>query len=142
MELPLSELEKPQDDDLARLPRVSLGALFMPAVWGPAHGQWVTILFYPLWIFADSCFVNGVLLGGLAAVLAVTVFIGMALITVFYARTAGRRAYLRVAGRIPLERYLRYERIWAFASLAIALLFFALATWYNLTIRLPQGITW
>ena len=36
------------------LPPINLGALFMPPIWGPAHGIWVTILFYPMWLFADN----------------------------------------------------------------------------------------
>ena len=36
------------------LPPINLGALFMPPIWGPAHGIWVTILFYPIWLSADN----------------------------------------------------------------------------------------
>jgi hypothetical protein len=127
------------ETNLARLPRLNLGALFMPAVWGPAHGQWVAIIFYPLWIFADSCFCNAIFFGGVALALAITVFIGMVLVTVFFALTAGKPAYARVAHRVSIERYLKRERIWIFVSLAIAVLFFILATWYNISVRLPAG---
>jgi len=127
-------------DALARLPRISLGALFMPAVWGPAHGQWIAILFYPLWIFADTSFSNAILYGGFAIPLAVTVFIGTALIMLFFAATAGKQAYLRVASSIPLERFLKQERIWVFVSLGIAIVFLVLATWYNIAFRIPAGM--
>ena len=43
---------------LQGVPRVNIGALFMPPIWGAAHGMWATIIFYPLWIVADTCFVN------------------------------------------------------------------------------------
>ena len=132
MGLPLTDFE----ENLKRLPRISLGALFMPAVWGPAHGQWLAIIFYPLWIFADTCFCNALLYGGLAIPLAVTVFLGTVAITVFFAATAGKHAYLRVAERVPIDRYLKRERIWIVVSLVIALVFIVLATWYNLNFRL------
>ena len=38
------------------LPPINLGALFMPPIWGPANGIWITILYYPLWLFADNLF--------------------------------------------------------------------------------------
>ena len=38
------------------LPRVNLGALLMAPVWGPAHGIWASILFYPAWLVADNAF--------------------------------------------------------------------------------------
>ena len=38
---------------LKGLPRVNIGALVMPGIWGPAHGFWACILFYPLMIFID-----------------------------------------------------------------------------------------
>lgn len=125
--------------DLEKLPAVNWGALFMPAVWGPAHGQWITILFYPLWIFADSCLLNAVFYGGFTIVLAVTVVLGTAGLMIFFARTVGQKAYLRVAHKTTLEDYLRRERIWVVVSILIALLFIGLATWYNVVIRLPLG---
>ena len=38
---------------LEGLPRVNIGALVMPGIWGPVHGFWACILFYPLMIFVD-----------------------------------------------------------------------------------------
>ena len=124
---------------LSQLPKLNLGALLLPPVWGPAHGQLVTVLFYPLWLLADTCFVNAVFFGGLSLILAVTVFLGTAALTLFYARTAGRTAYLRVADRVTLPRYLARERVWALACGFLALVFLGLASWYNLAIRLPAG---
>jgi uncharacterized membrane protein YdbT with pleckstrin-like domain len=123
--------------ELDKLPRINYGALFMPAIWGPAHGQWVTILFYPIWIFADNCIASAVRYGGLLAiVLAAIVVAGTAAVTLLYASTAGRKAYLRVAHKMTRERYLARERVWAVASALIALLFLGFATWYNLTVVL------
>lgn len=123
--------------DLSELPAINWGALFMPAVWGPAHGSWLTILFYPLWIFADNCLVSGIQYGGVAAVASAVVFLGTAAVMIMYARTAGQKAYLRVAHKLTMQQYLKRERIWTFVSLAIALVFIGFATWYNLSYTLP-----
>ena len=131
--------ERHQANEVPGLPKFNLGALFLPPIWGPAHGQLVTVLFYPLWFLADTCFVNAVFFGGLAIVLAVVVFLGTAALTLFYARTAGRPAYLRVAEKIPLRRYLARERVWALVCGLLAVLFLVLASWYNLAVRLPAG---
>ena len=133
-------MEEPQQEiDYSGLPRINWGALFMPAIWGPAHGQWITILFYPLWLFADTSLTTAVFYGGFTIALAATVLLGTAAVTVFYARTAGYKAYQRVANRMTLQKYLARERIWTVVSILIALLFIGLATWYNLAIRLPAG---
>lgn len=51
------------DEQIAReekflegIPRLNIGALFLPPIWGPAHGMWAAILFYPIWLFADNTF--------------------------------------------------------------------------------------
>ncbi|MEG0459959.1 MAG: viscotoxin-A3, partial [Gordonibacter sp.] len=41
---------------LEGIPRLNIGALFLPPIWGPAHGFWASILFYPVWLFADNTF--------------------------------------------------------------------------------------
>jgi len=136
----LSPGTEPAEIDYSGLPKINLGALFMPAVWGPAHGQWISILFYPLWLFADTSITNAVLFGGFTYALAASVILGTAALTIFYARTVGYKAYARVAHKVTKEQYLARERKWAVASLLIALIFVGFATWYNLTIRLPQGL--
>ncbi|MDR1359311.1 MAG: hypothetical protein LBJ48_08200 [Coriobacteriales bacterium] len=138
------------EPDLSGLPRINWGALLMPAVWGPVHGQWITILFYPLWLFADTSLTNAVIFGGLgsgllstgglATILAATVVLGTAAVTFLYASTAGRKAYLRVAERMTLQEYLARERVWTVVCALIALLFIVLATWYNLAVRIPAGV--
>lgn len=56
----MAELTKEQiaceEKFLEDVPRWNIGALFLPPVWGPAHGFWATILFYPLWLVADNLF--------------------------------------------------------------------------------------
>ncbi|MDR2036200.1 MAG: hypothetical protein LBP91_05990, partial [Coriobacteriales bacterium] len=124
-------IEHSEQIDLSGLPRINWGALFMPAVWGPAHGQWITILFYPLWVFADISLTNAVFFGGFVYVLAATVVLGTAAVTILYASTAGLKAYERVANRLSKEQYLARERIWTVVCALIALIFIDLATWYN-----------
>ena len=43
------------DEQIAReekflegIPRLNIGALFLPPIWGPAHGMWAAILFLSL----------------------------------------------------------------------------------------------
>jgi len=121
------------------LPRINLGALFMPAVWGPVHGQWITILFYPLWVFADISIVNAVFSGGFAIAMAASVVLGTAAVTIFYACTAGQKAYERVAHAMTPKQFRARQKKWVVICALIALAFAALATWYNLTIRIPGG---
>ena len=35
------------------LPPINLGALFMPPIWGPANGIWITILYYPCLLYTS-----------------------------------------------------------------------------------------
>ncbi|MDR2492465.1 MAG: hypothetical protein LBD25_03250 [Coriobacteriales bacterium] len=121
-----------------RLSRLSLAALLMPAVWGPAHGIWASVFFYPLWLIADTCFVNAVRHGGITIFLSAVVFVGTALVTVLFSWSANRIAYQRAAGRVTLERYLRRERKWAVACALIAVVLIVVATWYNLAVRMPS----
>ena len=57
------EAEKREKEEIKRaremlkaVPKFNIGALFMPPIWGPAHGWWLAIVFYPLWLFADNVF--------------------------------------------------------------------------------------
>ena len=45
-----------EEEFLSGMPPLNVGALFLPPIWGPAHGMWATILFYPIWLFADNTF--------------------------------------------------------------------------------------
>lgn len=122
----------PDDGPLPKIARINIGALFMPPIWGPAHGMWPTILFYPLWVFVDSCLMAARTQGGSAIPVAILVVLGTAAITIWFAVTAQAPAYMRVAGRMTVEQFNKRERIWAVISIVIALVFVALATYYNL----------
>ena len=47
---------------LEGIPRLNVGALFLPPIWGPAHGMWAALLFYPIWLFADMFCVEHIVL--------------------------------------------------------------------------------
>ena len=88
---------------LQGVPRVNIGALFMPPIWGAAHGMWATIIFYPLWIVADTCFVNAI-----AFHTPVAIALG---ILVFAMLTAGTVAFSIASQPFALHRALgRCER--------------------------------
>ena len=126
-----------EDEFLKGLPRINIGALVMPGIWGPAHGFWVCILFYPLWIFADYMFYGAyampqpwtIILAIVTAVLLAAIHIGFALV-------AGPQSAHRAEHKgISRETYLKRERIWAVVCVIIAIAALAWATYYNLEIR-------
>ena len=44
---------------LEGIPRLNVGALFAPPIWGPVHGLWVTIGFYPLMAVGRQLLLSG-----------------------------------------------------------------------------------
>lgn len=125
-----------KDEPLPRFPKVNVGALFMPALWGPLHGQVFTVLFYPIWLFMDNVIYTCVH-GATVATVLLTVVAGLALaaFTVAYAMRADEMGYLRVAAEKTPEEYLRGERKWTVMLVLIAVAFLVFASWYNLAIR-------
>lgn len=119
------------------IPRFNVGAFFMPAIWGPAHGLWVAIIFYPLWLVADNTFYAAFSQRTpLAIAVAVAVFVVMVAITVAFSLIGQPLAARRAASRGKTkEEYLKSQRIWAAACIAIAVVALAAATYYNLAIR-------
>ena len=82
-----------EDEFLKGLPRINVGALFLPPIWGPAHGFWVTILFYPIWLFADNMFYAAwTERTPLAIVVALVVFATLTAGTVAFSIIARKRA--------------------------------------------------
>ena len=122
---------------LAGLPRVNIGALLMPGIWGPAHGFWVCILFYPLYIFLDyviyGAYINPqpwtIAFALICSVLFVGVSIGFSLVS---QPIAAHRAADKGVSR---EEYLKRERIWAIVCVIILIVALAWATYYNLEVR-------
>lgn len=136
------------DEQIARereflegIPRINIGALLIPPIWGPAHGFWASILFYPVWMFADNIFYAAVtertpLSIALAVAVLATLVVGSVAFSLIGQPFAAHRAAGMGRGK---EEYLRRERIWAFAGAAVALVVVALATYYNLVVRPTAG---
>ena len=119
------------------LPRMNWGAFFMPGIWGPAHGFWVSILFYPLWLIVDhlifSAYVTPEPWKVALAVLAIAIIVG---ITVAFAIVSQPFAAHRAEAKgVSRERYLKRERVWTVVSLVLAIAALAWATYYNINIR-------
>lgn len=116
---------------------INLGALFMPPIWGPANGIWVTILYYPLWLFADNLFYEAFMNPTtLSIVFSIVVAILLAVVTIVFARVSQGYACERAInlGKTK-EWYIKRQRVWAVAMGILAAVMIALATFYNLAIR-------
>ncbi len=122
---------------LEGVPRLNIAAFLMPPIWGPVHGIWVTILYYPLWLLADTCFVNAVVTQTpLAIVLAIVVALILLLMTTAFAIISQPFALHRaVESGVSKESYLHRQRIWAVAMTIVALIALGAATYYNLCIN-------
>lgn len=123
------------------IPRWSIGAFFLPPIWGPAHGLWVAILFYPLWLFADNMFYAAYSeRTPLAIALAVIVGIILVAVTVLFARLsqpyAAHRAHSRGVAKIT---FVHRERLWAVVCVVIGVAMVCFATWYNVVVRPGLG---
>lgn len=123
-----------KEEPLPHLPAMNWGALFMPALWGPAHGQWFMLLFYPMWLMMDNL-IYGAVHGTFSPTIAVIAIVVAAAFTIFYARSANAYGYVRVAGEKTPEEFMAAERRWAVLFVAIGVAFLVFASWYNLAIR-------
>ena len=130
-----------EDKFLEGIPRMNIGALFLPPIWGPAHGIWATILFYPLWLFADNVFYAAFSQRtALSVVVAVLMFASLTAGTVVFAILSQPFAAHRAASRgVSKQTYVRRERIWAYASVIAGCVMIAAATYYNVVIRPSLG---
>lgn len=128
---------KQEEAFLKGLPRVNWGAFIMPAVWGPAHGFWVTVLFYPAWLVADNVFYAAFQEPTvLSVVIAALTFVMLVGITAVFAVVAQPLAAHRAEERgVTREQYLKRQRIWIVVSAVIGIIMLALATYYNLEFR-------
>lgn len=103
--------------------------------------MWATILFYPLWLFADNTFYAAFAQRTpLAIGVAVLVLLTLTAGTVAFSIVAQPFAAHRAAKRgVDKEAYLKRERVWAVASVIIGLCMLAAATYYNLVVRPTIG---
>lgn len=126
-----------EDAFLKGLPRINWGALLMPPIWGPAHGFWVTVLYYPAWLVADNVFYGAFQEQTvLSFVIAALTFVLLLGITIAFAIVAQPIAAHRAEDRgISRADYLKRQRVWTIVSALIGLVMIGLATYYNLEVR-------
>ena len=125
------------DEQIAReekflegIPRLNIGALFLPA-----------ILFYPIWLFADNTFYAAFtertpLAIGIALIVLLTLTVGTVVFAILGQPFAAHRAASLGQDK---ETYLKRERIWTIASVIAGIAMIAAATYYNLVIRPTVG---
>lgn len=130
-----------EEDFLRDVPRVNVGALFLPPIWGPAHGFWITILFYPLWLFADNTLYSAYSApNALSIALAVVVLALLVAVTAVFSIVSQPLAAHRAAERgVSRKKYLARQRVWAIACVIAGCAMIAGATYYNLVIRPGLG---
>lgn len=123
------------------LPRFNVAALLMPPIWGPAHGIWVTILYYPIWLFVDNLFyATYVDPQPLSVILSITAFVLLLGITIAFSIVSQPIAAHRAEDRgVSRQKYLVRQRYWAIGCAILAIIMIALATYYNLVIRPTVG---
>lgn len=123
------------------LPRFNVAAFLLPPIWGPAHGFWATILFYPLWLFADNMFYAAYESPSmLSVVLALVVLAALVAVTVAFAVVSQPLAAHRAEDRgVDRQAYLRRQRMWAIGCAVGGVVMLVLATYYNLVIRPTLG---
>lgn len=122
---------------LEDIPRVNIGALIMPGIWGPAHGLWICILFYPLYLFADNVFYGAYSNPTtLSVILALVIFVALFSVQVVFGILSQPYAWHKAAdnGKTK-EKYLFQQKIWAAVMVVVGIIFIAVATYYNLVIR-------
>lgn len=141
----MSRSEQEEEFDLAKemadLPPLNIGALLMPAIWGPAHGIWLTILYYPIWLLADNLFYGAYTNPEpVSVVLSIVTALLLAGATVLFARVSQAYAFRRALGMgQSKETYRKRQVYWAFGMAVIAAIMIAAATYYNLVIRSTFG---
>lgn len=122
---------------LEGIPRINIGALFLPPVWGAAHGFWVSLLFYPLWLVADNLFFAAYTERTFFSIaIALVVFVSLLLGTIAFSLIGQPLAAHRAAAQgLDKPTYLRRQKVWAVVSVVVGLIMIAAATYYNLFLR-------
>jgi len=115
------------------LPRFNLAAFLIPPVWGPAHGMWVGAIFLPIWLFADSVIVSAARLGGVGQWIgAALVVSGTLAFEYFFARRANGVAFRRVMSTVPIDEFVRRQRVWGFVAIPAAVLLIGWGVYFDL----------
>jgi hypothetical protein len=119
-------IELDDDEPVPQLPRFNVAAFLVPPIWGPFHGQWVGVIFLPLWLFVDNVVGASNGRGTGSAVGGAFVVVATLAAQAFFAKRANGVGWRRVADRVSVPDYVRRERVWAWVS---ASLFAALLGW-------------
>ena len=126
-----------EDRFMEGIPRFNIAAFFMPFIWGPAHGFWITILYYPILLLADDMLYEAytqqtVLSLVLAVVLVIILFVVSLLFAILSQPYAAHRFVDRGHTK---EMYLKRQKVWAGVSVVVFVAMIVAATYYNLAIR-------
>ena len=132
---------KAEEQFMKGLPRFNVAAFLLPPIWGPAHGFWATIVFYPLWLFADNMFYAAYANPSVLSVaLALVVLVALVAATAAFAVVSQPLAAHRAEDSgIVRQAYLRRQRKWAVGCAVGGAVMLVLATYYNLVIRPTLG---
>lgn len=122
-----------EGEECPQLPRFNLAAFAFPPVWGVAHGQWMSVLFIPLWIFVDSA-VAVARRGIIPLMGAIVVSLGTLAFQGFFAKRANGIAWRRVAGQMSVDEFARRQRRWALLCVPLGIFAVAWAVYYRLVI--------
>lgn len=131
-----------EEISLEGLPPVNLGAMLMPPIWGPAHGIWITILYYPAWLLIDNLLYGAYMNPSpLTVILAIIAALILAGVTIIFARASQVYALRRDLSRGKTkEQYKKRQVIWAVTMGMLAVVMLGAATYYNLVIRPTLGV--
>lgn len=141
MALTDEEIER-EKEFLAGLPRLNIGAFLLPPVWGPGHGLFITVLWYPIWLFADNMFYAAYSHPSpLSIVIALITLVSLTAGTVAFGILSQPYAAHRADNKgVSRETYLKRERRWAIGCAIAGIIMIVLATIYNIVIR--PTISW
>lgn len=128
---------KAEEEFMRGLPRFNVAAFLLPPIWGAAHGFWVTILYYPIWLVVDNLiYASYVDPTPLAIALSATAVVALLAITIAFAIVSQPLAAHRAEARgVSRQEYLRRQRIWTVGCAIGAAAMIALATCYNIGVR-------
>lgn len=128
---------KEEEEFLEGIPRFNIAAFLLPPIWGPVHGFWMTVLFYPLWLFVDNMlYAVYTDPAPITVILAVVVILALAAGTAAFSLASQPLAYHRAATKgVSKEQYLKRQRIWAVVCAIIGIFMLVFATYYNLEVR-------
>ncbi len=122
------------------LPRFNVAAFLLPMLWGPVHGQWVGVVFLPLWVFTDSIVRSASSLGvggRIAAGFAVLATLAMA---GWFGKRANGVGWRRVCDRVSVARYAQRQRVWAVVSVPVAALLVGSVVYFNVVVLPTRGM--